>query len=109
MSPESAEAGRQDRHVLQTRELPYLLHIAGDPLIAMIDAEAVIGLGRPSGGDWIKKPVWIGEVIPCYAQENPASGQDLVGRSKGSLPSRFGNLLEDSVRQRGGEAQLTVE
>ena len=69
------------------RELPDLFHVARDRLVAMIDAEAVLGLGRPPATQRIEEPIRSHHVLPGDSQHVPPAGQDLV--SSTDQPSHF--------------------
>src|SRR5579859_8149488 len=64
------------------RELPDLFHIARDGLVAMIDAEAVLVLGRSSATQRIEEPIGSHHVLPGYSEDFPPATQELVSSTE---------------------------
>ena len=84
------------------RELPDLFHVARDRLVAMIDAEAVLGLGRSSATQRIEEPIGSHHVLPGDSQHVPPAGQDLVrGAEEPSYIVRW-----DGVQSPGRKGRL---
>ena len=85
--------------MMVARELPDLFHVARDRLIAVIDAEAVLGLGRSSASQRIQEPVGSYHVLPGDSKHLPPPGQDLV--SGADKPSYV--VCRDGVQSPGGK------
>src|SRR5690242_20843350 len=84
------------------RELPDLLYVARDRLVAMVDAETVLGLGRSPSAQRIEEPVRSHHVLPGDSQHVPPAGQDLVSGS--DKPSHL--VGWDGVQSSGGKGSL---
>ena len=84
------------------RELPDLFHVACDRLVAMVDAEAVLGLGCSPATQRIEEPVGSHHVLPGDSQHVPPAGQDLV--SGADQPSHV--VCWDGVQDSGGKGRL---
>ncbi len=71
--------GGQQGEVMQPRQLPDLLDIAGFRLGSMVDAEGVLLLRCSQPGDRIEEPIGPDDVGSHHSEDLPASGEQLVG------------------------------
>ena len=86
------------------RELPDLLYVARDRLVAMVDAESVLGLGRSPSAQRIEEPIRSHHVLPGDSQHVPPAGQHLVGGVE--KPSYL--VCMDGVQSSGRKGRLEM-
>ena len=97
------KGGGKHREMVHARQLPYLLHVARDVLGAVVDSEAVVGLGSPPSGDWVEEPVRVFHVPPHRPQQLPSPCEHLFCQGDYSLARLTRHGLQHVARRKGSE------